>query len=267
MAPKYECRVGRGRSQLNVKIKHENDRPMFTFRRQTWFPFPPIPENASEAICVKVGKLTNMNLAFMELIKQNKKVKNITAVKPLAEDLTPQTAVIDPDNPVVGLAVLQVPKQKFGKWECEINGGAREKINLTSGKVLLLKPRDRICFSSNKSDSWSKATSIDSTFIRVRAWDCSDNRSSGYHALNSSLMDAETSFSLKHVKLVAFKIGCDNVAGSNKTRDRCGQCPTRGVKEDGCLGCDGVPYSKRKEGKDNLVGGGGDGRGKGRGTK
>lgn len=226
---------------------------MFTFRRQTWFPFPPIPENATEAICVKVGKLTNMHLAFMELIKQNKKVKNITAVKPLAVDLTPQKVVIDPDNPVVGLAVLQVPKQEFGKWECEINGGAGEEIALTFGKVLLLKPHDRICFRSNKSNSWSKATSIDFTFIRVRAWDCSDNRSSGYHALNSSLMDAQTSFSLKHVKLVAFKIGCDNVAGSNKKRDSCGQCLTRGVKKDSCLGCDGVPNSKRKKGKETLV--------------
>lgn len=224
-----------------------------TFARDTWFPlFPPVPENVSDAYskCVKVSKLTKMNLAIIELIKQNKEVKKITAEKPLVEDLISQTVVVDPDNSEVGLAVVMTLKQKFGKWQFEINGGARQEINLTSSMVLLLKPQDCISFRPNKDAFWSKATSIDSTFIRVRAWDCSDQRSSGYYTLNSSVMETQTSFSLKSVKLVAFKLGCNNVAGSNKKRDRCGQCPTRGVEKDSCLGCDGVPYSNLIAGKD-----------------
>ena len=254
--PNYECRLGRGRAQLHAKIKPQNDRPIFALRRETWLPFQQlVPENVSdvEAKCIKVGVLTKMSLEFIERIKQNKEARNITGAKLLAQDLTPQTVVIDPDSPAVGLAVLMAPKQKFGRWEYQIKGGPRHEINLTSGMVLLLKPDDCISFRANKGAFWSKANSIDFTFIRVRAWDCSDHMSSGYKALNSSVMNTQTSFSLKHVKFVAFKLGCDNVAGSNKTRDLCGQCPKRGVKKDSCLGCDGVPNSKHEKGKENYL--------------
>ena len=72
-----------------------------------------------------------MNLAINKLIKQNKEVKKITAENPLVEDLIPQTVVVDPDNSEVGLAVVMVLKQNFGKWQFEINGGTRYEINLT----------------------------------------------------------------------------------------------------------------------------------------
>lgn len=247
--PNCECRLGRGRAQLTAKIKPENDPPMFTFQRETWFPFPPLPENASGAKCVRVGKLVKMSLAFIERIKQNKDAKNDTD-----EDLTPQPVVIDPDNPEVGLVVVEATtKQEFGKWEYKIKGGRQQEMNLTLGIVLCLKPHDLICYRAKNGAIWSKATSFDSTFARVRAWDCSDHMSSGYKALNSSSMDAQTSFSRKVAKLVAFIKGCDKVAGSNKKTDSCGQCPTKGVKKDSCVGCDGVPNSKRKEGKETYL--------------
>lgn len=137
-----------------------------------------------------------MNLAINKLIEQNKEVKKITAENPLVEDLIPQTVVVDPDNSEVGLAVVTVLKQNFGKWQFEINGETRHEINLTSGMVLLLKPQDCISFRPNKGSFWSKATSIDSTFIRVKAWDCSHQKTSGYCALNSIVMETQTSFSL-----------------------------------------------------------------------
>lgn len=137
-----------------------------------------------------------MNLAINKLIKQNKEVKKITAENPLVEDLIPQTVVVDPDNSEVGVALVMVLKQNFGKWQFEINGGTRQEINLTSGMVLLLKPQDCISFRPNKGSFWSKATSIDSTFIRVKVWDCSHQKTSGYCALNSIVMETQTSFSL-----------------------------------------------------------------------
>lgn len=97
------------------------------------------------------------------------------------------------------------------------------------------------------SGFWGKEDSRDFTFFKLRAWDCSDNRTSGYHQLNATIMDSQTAFSRQVVKCVVSKLGCDNVAGSKLEKDGCGKC----VKKDRnkCLGCDGETYSKKKRGK------------------
>ena len=104
-------------------------------------------------------------------------------------------------------------------------------------------------FTYSKGVFWGKETSRDLTFIKVRGWDCSNNLTSGYHRLNDSFMDSQTAFSLDAAKCVVLKLGCDNVAGSELERDRCGLCLTRERDRNKCVGCDGIEYSNKKKGE------------------
>mgnify|MGYP007058645751 CR=1 FL=1 len=102
--------------------------------------------------------------------------------------------------------------------------------------------------------SWRKKDALDFTFLKLRAWDRSDNRESGYQQLNASLMDSLSAFSSQAVKCIVPKLGCDNIEGSGLERDKCGVCAKRLKDRNKCVGCDGKPYSGKKRGNDtNLL--------------
>ena len=110
------------------------------------------------------------------------------------------------------------------------------------------------CFFLHLAVSWRKKDARDFTFLKLRAWDRSDNRESGYHQLNASLMDSLSAFSSPAVKCIVPKLGCDNIEGSGLERDKCGVCAKRLKDRNKCVGCDGKPYSGRKRGNDtNLL--------------
>lgn len=110
------------------------------------------------------------------------------------------------------------------------------------------------CFFLHLAVSWRKKDALDFTFLKLRAWDRSDNRESGYHQLNASLMDSLSAFSSPAVKCIVPKLGCDNIEGSGLERDKCGVCAKRLKDRNKCVGCDGKPYSGRKRGNDtNLL--------------
>lgn len=240
-------------AQLQVKITPVNDRPRLTKR---WCPFPPVPENTTKVKCIRVGDLMNMSSAYIDHILKRKVVpKDITDVKSLVADRRPYPIVADPDNSEFGLVVLdQKTKAKYGKWMFKIKGrGVLQEINMTAGMKLLLGPDDCIFFrAKTNTASWLKDEAFQSIFLMVKAYDNSDQRSSGYYAMNSSSMDSDSSLSRENVKFVAAQVGCDNVAWSNKKRDRCKQCPGRGIRKDSCVGCDGVPNSNKTRGKRSL---------------
>ena len=111
-----------------------------------------------------------------------------------------------------------------------------------------------LCLFLHLLVSWRKKDARDLTFLKLRAWDRSDNRKLGYHQLNASLMDSLSAFSSQAVKCIVSKLGCDNVEGSGLQRDKCGVCAKRLKDRNKCLGCDGKPNSGKKRGNNaNLL--------------
>lgn len=74
-------------------------------------------------------------------------------------------------------------------------------------------------------------------FIKVKAWDMTDNRDPGVY--DKSIQDSGTSISDKFANLLLLRRGCDNKTDFAAKNDRCGVC--RGKDE--CVACDGVPNS------------------------
>ena len=240
-------------ARLQVRILSLNDPPKFQLEnREKLIPFPPVRENLSDADirCWRVGNLTKMSSEYVRYVFERKEVpKDFIKVKPLNPNRRPFTVVADPDDSEIGLAVLHAPPQKYVAWKFRIENGPLQEINLTSGVMLLLGPNDCIALKPRRNVSWTKDQSRKSIFLMVKAYDNSDNKSSGYYEMNSTALELDTSLSRESVKFVAAQLGCDNVAWSRKKRDKCNQCPRRGVKENSCLGCDNIPYSNKKKGQ------------------
>ena len=100
---------------------------------------------------------------------------------------------------------------------------------------------------------WGKEAARDFTYFKLRAWDRSDNRTSGNHQLNATFMDSQPAFSRHVAECVALRLGCDNVAGSELERDKCGQCTRVKRLKDRCVGCDGRAYSNMRKGNASVL--------------
>ena len=66
-------------------------------------------------------------------------------------------------------------------------------------------------------------------------------------------MDSQPAFSRHVAECVAFKLGCDNVAGSELERDLCGQCTKVKRLRNRCVGCDGRAYSNMRKGDASVL--------------
>lgn len=149
-----ECIYGGREAKLKLTIRPVNDRPILNVKNLI-AQFPPVPENVSdiEGKSIKVSTFTNSSQRLIDKYIREKKgdelFNKMEAGEALADRNNPPL-VEDFDSGGVGLAITEVPMQKYGKWQYKTNDGVFGDINIAPGMVLLVKPTDRIRFKADE---------------------------------------------------------------------------------------------------------------------
>ncbi|KAL9974081.1 hypothetical protein ACROYT_G011080 [Oculina patagonica] len=148
---------------------------------------------------------------------------------------------IDDRNMYLGVAVLAAENGTLGQWQYQMNDSmAFTDFSFTKdAQIMLLPPEATIKLNLHNQDTiWGSSDAFKKgAFVKVKAWDMSDNRQPGVY--DTSIQESSTSISVKFANLLLLRMGCDNKTNFPARNDRCGVC--RGKNK--CVKCDDQPNS------------------------